>query len=158
MLPILDTPSWALMEWHPAEDIGSPVNWPGTELGPYPSRGFYDVLQPFRYGPEPIMLDTQPLNLNVLRRWVRSVLTLRRDSLIQRRIAMRDAEEHKNAEQRGRIADALQDAMPAFGESASYRLNPGATTALSRRIEQIKQNLPHTNDFSQRMGRGLRQI
>jgi hypothetical protein len=158
MLPILDSPSWALMEWHPAEDAGSPYTWPGAELGPYPSRGFYDLLQPFRNGAEPALLDSAALNLNVLRRMARFRINLKQHSLIQRRIAMRDMRDKHQQAQQDRIADALQDAMPAFGEAASYRLNPGATTALARRIEQIRANLPHTDRFSREMPRGLAQV
>jgi hypothetical protein len=153
VLPIADRPSWALLEWHPATDAGAPATWPGAELGPYPHRGFYDVLQTFWEGAEPACLDSAPLNLSVLRRMVWVALNIRAHNLAKRMAAIKDMRTHAATAQRERIADCLQDAMPAFGEAASYRLQQGASTALAQRIEQIRKNLAHSDTFSSRMPR-----
>lgn len=153
VLPILDNPSWALLEWHPASDAGAPILWPGEELGPYPARGFYDVLQTFWDKGEPARLDSAPLNLHVLRHMVRIALDIREHNMARRMREIETYREREQAAQRERIADCLEDSMPAFGEAASYRLQQGASTALSRRIEQIRSNLGHSDAFARRMPR-----
>jgi len=145
------------MEWHPPVDAGHPELWPGEVLGPYPNRGYYDILQPFRRGSEPSTLDSAELNVSILRQMVRMMLKIRDDSMAKRMEAFKERDRLDSEARQKQIADILHDGMPAFGkaEAISYRGNPGTTTTLKKRIEQIYQNLSHSNEFS-RLGRGSR--
>lgn len=143
LAPWLDC--WVLAEWRPPLDFGLPTTWDGEDVGPYPSRGAYMIMQVFRYGQTPAMLDTAPLNINVLRRMVHYIKTHQGDSMATRMLNVMDIEERRQAEQREKIADCLEDAVPKFGDTASFSRQQNCNTSLKQRMDKIERHLPYAD-------------
>lgn len=146
---------WILAEWHPPEDFGAPSDWM-PELGRYPSRGGYVPLAVFRTPKqEPVMLDTKDLNLEVLRLWVHTALKHEHDKLSDRMRVFDDNQRAREEAKQKRIADLLQDSMPAFGmaESVSFHGQQNCNPVLKQKMEQIERSMPYAREFFRRMPR-----
>lgn len=126
--------AWILLEWQAPEEFGPESDWPGESYGPYPHRGRYVSLQPFPAQ----RLDTLYLNSRVVRMMAWRSREHRRDSLVKRRLAMRDHMERIDRARQDRIADNLQDAFPAFTGPTSFAHNPTTRTAVQNKLDLLE--------------------
>lgn len=151
LAPWLDC--WVLAQWRPANDFGVPIQWLSDLLeAPYPSRGLYVIIQTFHNGTEPAMLDSPALNVQVLKGMVHVVKTHESDDFNKRMLTARAFKDKELAAQRARIADCLEAAAPAFGESASFNGQRNCNTALAQKMEQIERNYPFVEAFRRQRG------
>ena len=98
---------WLLEVWRPAEFYGSPEQWPESELGPYPSRGDYELVR---------RLPPQEFSPYVAMALVRMVEASRGLSKADRYKEIYEREVARPEKQWDSDADAiLDDAVPAFG-------------------------------------------
>jgi hypothetical protein len=147
---------WILAEWRRAEDFGSPSDWP-DDLGPYPNRGGYVPLAVFRDEKrEPSKLDSEDLNFEVLRMWIFYSLKHENDRLAERKAFMKAQFDKRDERLQARIADLLQDAVPAFGASEiiSFRGQKNCNPALKQKMEYIEKMMPHAKGFFRRVPKG----
>lgn len=147
---------WILAEWRRPEDFGSPSDWL-DEMGPFPSRGGYIPLAVFRNEKrEPAKLDTRDLNLEVLRMWIYFSLKHESDRLAERKSFMKDQMDKREKAQQERIADLLQDSVPAFGmaESVSFHGQANCNPALKQRMEQVEKSMKYAKQFFRRAPKG----
>lgn len=129
---------WALCEWRPASDY--PLqSWP--EGLPYPASGRYEPVQVFRDGQEMVPLDSDALNVNVLRMMVRHIMESYTMRMAEKYRAFAQMEQDRKDAQREKIADCLSASLPAFQGAASYARNHGTRTAVEKKIEQLENNL-----------------
>lgn len=103
----LDRDRWILEKWVSPESYGSPQNWARqfADLGPYPSRGDYEMVTDF----PPMELNSKVADylVNVIERSAAA-------SSGERRAALEAREERKRAEQDRIDDDILEDGMRAF--------------------------------------------
>lgn len=144
---------WVLAKWYPAEEFGSPSDWM-PELGPYPSRGGYIPLAVFRTPKqEPVKLDSSDLNFQVLELWIFTALKHEHDRISQRMAAYDEHRRRIEEARVNRIADLLQDAVPAFGtaEAVSFHGQANCNPALKQKMEQIEKTMPYAMSFFKRL-------
>lgn len=144
---------WILAKWEPAEEFGPPSEWP-RELGEYPSRGGYVPLAVFRTPKgEPVMLDTEDLNIPVLEIWVYMALKHEHDKLSERKRVFEQVNEKRENAKVQRIADLLQDAVPSFGlsEGVSFHGQQNCNSALRQKMEEIEKRLPYNRSILKRL-------
>jgi hypothetical protein len=148
---------WILAEWHSAEDWGSPSDWL-DELGPYPSRGGYTPLAVFRNQKrEPVKLGTRDLNFEVLQMWVYLALKHEHDRISERLAFYEDVKRKEEESRISRIADLLQEAVPAFGlaESVSFSGQGNCNSSLKQKMDEIERMIPAARKFFSRSPRGM---
>jgi len=153
--PYLD--AWVLAEWTGPEEFGSPEQW-DSELGPYPHQGMYLPLQTFRRDGKPIMLDTEDLNLNVLRLFLHVIMTHKFDSLQRRVHFLKDEFAKKKSDEAKARIDMIEDGAPAFLGAASFRNQLNCNSVVMQRAELIEKNLERIRSSAARFaGRKLMQ-
>jgi hypothetical protein len=139
-----DEPCWMLAEWQaPTESI---VTWDYDLLGPYPHRGFYDIIQKFsRKWMEKgtLHIEPDPLNRQMLRLFVETVKKHKHDSLAKRMSFMQAVKEQREREMQDKICDRLQDATPEWLDSVSYSGQVNKHGVIQQKIEQIERNMKH---------------
>ena len=146
--------AWCLAEWTPAEEFGSPADWDEEECGPYPFRGLYTPIQVFREGSEPIMLDTEYLNLEVLKLFLWVALNHKHDSLQKRMDFLKDQKAQADAQETKRLIDLIEDGAPAFLDSASFSEHLNCNTVVKQRIEALERNWDRVTSAAARFPRG----
>lgn len=135
-------PCWNLAMWRPAEEWGTPSTWDHQSLGDYPSRGAYDLIQPLYRSLGKDGIEAMPLNFLTLEMMVHVIEKHKGDSLRRRKEAL-EAEQSKNDKATlNRIEDCIRDAVPAFGESASYSGQTNTNTFLAQKIAELEKWMP----------------
>lgn len=134
-------PCWNLCVWHPAEDAGPPSAWREDLGGRYPSEGFYEIVQPMYRTIDGKVDKIEALtpSIHILEAMVWNLKKHQYDSHEARQRAFRLHKERKEREQLDRIADVLQDSMPAFGGVESFSGVPN--TVVRKRMEMIERQL-----------------
>lgn len=140
------TPAWFLADWHPAEEYAPLELWEEKILGPFPSRGKYEILQPF-YKREGKKLSHMPLNYRSLEMMIPMTLKHRGDSLAKRKALFSQVKEQKDLEMQNIIADRLQDSVPAW-EAGSFKGITNTNSALRQKMEQIEKNYKHVVNYA----------
>lgn len=153
--PYLDR--WFLCEWMSPEDFGPPALW-GKELGPYPSRGAYVPIYMFQDNGKPIMVDSQFLNLNALAMLLSIIMKHRHDSLQKRFAELKSERDQIDAEETKRLADMLENSVPAYLGPASFRGQRNVNSVVVQKMEQVEKIIDFARNFRKRFGRGLSQI
>lgn len=159
-------PCWLLQSWDAPEVYGSPEMWfrdnkdpqTGRQLfGDFPWKGRYRTLQPLilrEVVNGKLVVESLPLSsfiLNVMIPLIRQAADV---SVEKQRAAMKELEDRKGAEQEARIADALQNAMPAFDGAAFSARTGYCTTTLQRKVYQIEQNMQSALRLYAKLGKG----
>ena len=147
---------WILAEWQGPEEWGSPSDWP-KDLGEFPSRGGYVPLAVFRNDQrEPVKLDTKDLNFEVLQMWIYHALKHEHDRISERKVFMEDQIRKREDAKQQRIADLLQDSVPAFGatDTMSFHGQQNCNPALKQKMEQIEKMIPYSRSFFKNVPRG----
>lgn len=137
-------PCWNLAMWRPAEEWGTLEAWDYHSLGEYPSRGAYDLIQPFYRSLGKDGIEAAPLHMLSLEMMVHVIQEHKKDSPQQRLQAMRDAKAKHDQELGTRIADTLEESVPAFGEAASFSGQQNTKTVLQQKIEQLEKYMPRS--------------
>ena len=145
---------WILSQWVSPEEFGSPDGWDEQQLGPYPHHGAYLPFQIFRNGNEPVMLDTEHLNQNVLKLTLKVVLEHKHDSLDKRYRFLKDESDRVKAEQTQQLIDRIEDGAPAFIDAVSFGGQTNVNSVIKQKMEQLEKNLDRIMNVAQRFPRG----
>lgn len=149
---------WILAKWESAEEFGSPSEWP-RELGEYPSRGGYVPLAVFRTEKrEPIMLDTEDLNIEVLHLWIYKTFQHEHDNLAKRRQLFKDTQDAREEAKTKRIAELLEGSIPAFidvngdlEKGVSFSGQRNCNPSLRQKMEEIERRMPYVRGMLKRL-------
>ncbi len=136
---------WALLQWVDT-DSESPEH-----------GGGYCVLQAFRDGLNPVMLDTEALNLRVLTMMVNMAEETRHQFLKLRKKVLERRREREEKEITNRLADYLQDRVPQFTGPTSFPNQDAGTVVLQQTIEKLEKAMPTVAAFRKRF-RGVQGI
>lgn len=131
-------PAWILAGWRSAEDWGDPYSWDYETLGPYPTRGKYEIIQPFykRVGKQ---VEPMPLNYRTLECLLPIIIKHRADKFDKRKSLMLEAKRRSDQELEDRIADRLQDSVPQFQGPTSFAGQRNKHTVVQQKIEQLER-------------------
>lgn len=130
---------WCLIQWRPPEDFGIPETW-APDMGPFPARGLYIILQAFRYSGVRSALDSPTLNPEALRMAVRFALESEEMTLATRE---RILKEHLSLEDRRRldlIEDKIRDARP-IGDVVIGAGKHSGTSVIGKKLDQIERSV-----------------
>lgn len=148
---------WCFAEWAPPEDFGSRWTWNESAWGPFPVKGAYVPLQIFKDGDEPVMLDTERLNIEVLRLFLWVVVNHKHDSLQKRKDFLKDEFAKKKAEEQRLLIERIEDGAPAFIDAVSFHGQLNKNAYIKQKMEQLEQNLDRITDVARRFPRGMTQ-
>lgn len=164
-------PCWLILRWVPPESYGSPELWerqnkdPETGLcllGPYPSRGKYEVAVPLyrkKMVNGTLEFEAMPLNSAIIDTMIPLMIKAQELTQAERLAAMEQQEMEENTAMVNEIADRLQSEMPTFYGPTSYAGGRSNHTALIDRkmaeVEKVWRNLPA--DFLRNPKRGFHQ-
>lgn len=135
-------PCWNLAMWRSPEEWGSPEDWDYATLGEYPSRGAYDLIQPFYKSGAGKGIVSMPLNYGMVEAMVSIIQRHKGDSLAKRKEAFQTEKDAKEKEQVRHIDAVIHDARPAFTGPASYHGQSTTKTALQRKVEELERWCP----------------
>lgn len=141
------TPAWFLASWAPPDEYAPIELWDNKLLGPFPTQGKYEILQPF-YRRVAGKLEHMPLNYRSLEMMVPVAIKHKHDSYLKRKAAFEKVQERKDHEIQEAIADRLQDSVPAW-EVGSFAGQGNTNSALRQKMDQIEQNYSHVQNFRQ---------
>lgn len=139
ILPLGLNNCWCLLLWRPAEEFGAPELW-SVDMGAYPSRGLYMVVQAFRYSGKTATLDSPVLNPHVLSLAAKVIMENIDATLATRDRIIRD---HLDKEQK-EWADKIEDivlAAPPLGEMVSYAGQKNCNSVIQQKMDQIEKCL-----------------
>lgn len=145
---------WCLAEWTPAEAFGPPSDWNENAWGPYPSRGAYLPLQVFKIDSEPVMLDSEYLNLEVLKMFLHVILNHKHDSLQKRAGFLRDEAAKVKAAKTKELIDRIEDGAPAFPDAVSFRGQLNVNSVVKQKMEYLEKHLDRITNVASRFPRG----
>ena len=146
--------AWCLAEWAPPEEFGDADDWSESAWGPFPSRGGYVPRQVFKQDNEPVMLESEYLNLEVLKLFLHVWLTHKHDSLMKRAQFLRDEHLKVEADNRRQLIDRIEDGAPAFADAASFRGQLNVNSVVRQKMEQLEKNWERLADTARRFPRG----
>lgn len=145
---------WVLAEWAPPEEFGPYQDW-----ADYPfdvSRGAYLPLQVFKEDGNPVPLDSQYLNLNVLALFLKVALHHKYDTLLRRYTTLKNEAEEAEIAKTKLLVDRIEDGAPAFLTAASgYGKNASCNTYLQQKMDLMERMMPRLHDVSKRWPRGM---
>ena len=99
---------WVLAEWNAPEEFGAPEDIEALGI-PFPREGAYLPLVAYRDGKEPLMLDSDGLNLDVLKATLHIVLNHKHDSLQKRYGFLKDQFDKGEAAKTQLLIDRIKD-------------------------------------------------
>lgn len=144
---------WVLAEWEPPETFGSPDEL--ADLGiPFPNRGAYLPLWVYRQDGEPVMLDSEFLNLNVLRLQLHVVMTHKHDSLQKRYHFLKDEFAKRKAEEARLLIDRIEDGAPVFVDAVSFRNQLNCNSVIRQKVDILEKNLDRIRASAAKFPRG----
>ena len=146
------TPSWALMQWHSAEEYGTPEMYyiqnrdeaTGLQiLGEYPYSGRYEVLYNLRWlhrEGNRLVCESMPLNDYILDTLVPIIMMAKDISWEKTKAVMKDIKEREDAAQISEIEDAMRSAaLPFKGNPVSYTKQGCRTALVDKKIETMQR-------------------
>ena len=145
---------WCLAEWTAPEEFGSPDNWNESLYGPYPNRGAYLPLQVFKIDSEPIMLESEYLNLEVLKLFLHVIMNHRHDSLQKRVGFLSDEKAKLEAAKKKELIDRIEDGAPAFADAVSFHGQRNVNSVVKQKMDYLQQNLDRISNVAARFPRG----
>lgn len=137
-------PCWNLAMWRAPEEWGSPEDWDYDILGEYPSKGAYDLIQPF-YQPAEKKgggIVAMPLSYGIVEAMISIIQQHKGDSLVRRKQVFAAEEEAKDKEQERHIESVLHDARPAYLDAVSYSGQVNKKTFLQQKVEELERWCP----------------
>lgn len=162
------TPSWALMQWHPAIHYGTPesyyvmnhdVETGLQDLGEYPYSGRYEVLYNLRWSEKignRLHFEAMPLNSFLLNTVVPIITQAKDISWEKTKAALLDQKEKEDKADVDKIEDVMQASKVPFGGNAvSYSKQGCRTNLIDKKVEQMTRNWNMIMQNAQSLGKGL---
>jgi hypothetical protein len=135
-------------------DCWALLQWVDTDSEHPDHGGGYVVLQPFRQGLVPCDLDSEGLNLRVLKMMVYMAEQTRHQFIEMRAKVLERKRQQQEKELEKTLADYLHAQVPIFTGPTSFGTGDASQTLVQKKMEQIERNLERSNAFAARMGRG----
>jgi hypothetical protein len=145
---------WCLCEWTAPEEFGSPDDWDERFWGSYPNRGAYLPLQVFRIDGEPAPLDSEYLNLEVLKLFLHVILEHRHDSLQKRFTFLKEESAKIKAAQAKQLIDRIEDGAPAWLDAVSFHGQENVNSVVKQKMEYLEKHFDRIADIARRFPRG----
>jgi len=162
------TPSWALLQWHRAEEYGTPElyyvqNYDQDSdlqtLGEYPYSGRYQMLYNLRWmerTKDGLVFEAMPLNSYLLDTIVPIILQARDISWEKTKAVMLDLKEREDQADLDLIENVMRtSALPFKGNAVSYQKQGCRTSLVDKKIESIQSHCNRIMQTTTKLGRGL---
>ena len=137
---------WVLAEWTAPEEFGTPAEVEALGV-PFPSRGLYLPL--FVYD----RIDSEELNLEVLRTTLHIVMTHKYDTLQHRYHVMKDEYAKVKAEETRVLVDRIEDGAPAFLDATCFHGQRNCNSVVKQKLEYLEKNIGKITDAARRFPR-----
>jgi hypothetical protein len=161
-------PCWALLQWHRAEEYGTPEifyvqNYDEDSnlqtLGEYPYSGRYQMLYNLRWSEMRnghMYFEMMPLNTFLLETVVPIITAAKDISWEKTKAVMDDLKEREDQSDVARIEDVMRGtALPFKGSAVSYQKQGCRTALVDKKIEAMQRNWNRMMTTASRLGRGL---
>jgi hypothetical protein len=162
------TPSWALMQYHPAIHYGTPesyyvMNYDAQtglqDLGEYPYSGRYQLLYNLRWSERrgnKLHFEAMPLNTFLLNTVVPIILQAKDISWEQTKAALMDQKEKEDKADIDMIESVMHDSkVPFKGNAVSYGNQGCRTSIIDKKIEQMTRSWNKIMSNAKTLGKGL---
>ena len=161
-------PCWALLQWHSAEEYGTPEvyyvqNYDSDSdlqtLGEYPYFGRYQMLYNLRWSEMrngKMFFEMMPLNTFLLDTVVPIITQAKDISWEKTKAAMADLKEKEDKADLSMIEDVMRSNSLAFkGNAVSYQKQGCRTALVDKKIEAMQRNWNKMMTNASKLGRGL---
>jgi hypothetical protein len=161
------TPSWLLLQWHPAIHYGTPESYYVSthddetglqDLGEYPYSGRYKVLYNMCYRGMvngKFEIEAMPLNSFILDEVVPIILEAKDISYERTLAAMKGIKEKEDQADVDMVEDAMRDSKLAFKGPVSYARQGCRTSLIDRKMEQMQRHLNQMSANVRMLGKGM---
>jgi hypothetical protein len=162
------TPSWALMQWHPAVQYGTPESYyvqnydqdTGLQdLGEYPYSGRYEILYNLRWSERRnnrLHFEAMPLNTFLLNTVVPIIIQAKDISWEKTKAALLDQKAKEDKEDVNKIEEVMHSSkVPFGGNPVSYTRQGCRTSLIDKKIEQMTRNWNMIMQNAKSLGKGL---
>jgi hypothetical protein len=162
------TPSWALLQWHPASHYGTPESYyvmnydPQTglqDLGEYPYSGRYEVLYNLRWSERrgnKLFFEAMPLNSFLLETVIPIITQAKDISWEKTKAALQDQKDKEDRADISMIEDVMHDnKVPFGGNPVSYTKQGCRTSLIDKKVEMMTRNMNKIMFNAKTLGRGL---
>jgi hypothetical protein len=162
------TPSWALLQWHPAIHYGTPESYYVSnydqqtglqDLGEYPYSGRYQLLYNLRWSERrgnKMYFEAMPLNTFLLNTVIPIITQARDISWEKTKAALMDQKDKEDKADVSMIEDVMHDNKVPFGGNAvSYTRQGCRTSLIDKKIEMMQRNWNKIMTNVKTLGRGL---
>jgi hypothetical protein len=161
-------PCWALLQWHPPEEYGTPelyytqnydLDSDLQTLGEYPYHGRYQMLYNLRWSEMrngKMFFEMMPLNTFLLDTVVPIIVQAKDISWEKTKAVMADLKEREDKADLDMIEDVMRSNSLAFkGNAVSYQKQGCRTALVDKKIEQMQRNWNKMMTNASRLGKGL---
>jgi hypothetical protein len=162
------TPSWALLQWHPAIEYGTPesyyvMNHDGDtglqDLGEFPYSGRYQLLYNLRWSERrgnKLYFEAMPLNSFLLETVIPIITQAREISWEKTKAALQDQKNKEDQADISMIEDVMHDnKVPFGGNPVSYTKQGCRTSLIDKKIEAMTRNMNTIMFNAKSLGKGL---
>jgi hypothetical protein len=161
------TPSWCLLQWHPAVHFGTPESYYVSthddetglqDLGEYPYSGRYVLLYNMCYRDMQqgkMRIEAMPLNSFVLDTVVPIILEAKDISYEKTMAAMKGLKEAEDKADTDMIEDVMRDSRLAFKGPVSYARQGCRTSLIDKKVEQMSRHWNKMVANARILGKGL---
>jgi hypothetical protein len=161
------TPSWCLLQWHPAVHYGTPESYYVSthdeetnlkDLGEYPYSGRYRLLYNMSYRSVingKFQIEAMPLNSFVLDEVIPIILEAKDISYEQTMAAMKGLKEAEDKADTDMIEDVMRDSKLAFKGPVSYARQGCRTSLIDKKMEQMSRHLNKMSANARMLGKGM---
>lgn len=137
-------PCWVLRQWKAPEEYGTPDMWAEyCPNDPYPYKGRYEVLQPFKNTTVlrgQLVIEHMPLSDMILNLVIPTIQQSMDASYWTRYVAIRNLKEKEEQQRVDHIEQVISDASPRWTGPVSYSRQGCRTSLIDKKIEQIQNN------------------
>lgn len=130
------------------------MHWVDNNVDMPENGGGYAELQQFRYKITPALLDSEALNVRVVVMMAAMAERTRHQFLEMRKKVLERRKEREDKETQDRLANYLEDRMPAYRDAVSYSGQRIKQSVVQQKMEQIEKNLSRTDRLAALRGRG----
>jgi hypothetical protein len=161
-------PCWALLQWHRAEEYGTPESYYVMNydfesdlqtLGEYPYSGRYQMLYNLRWCEMQngkMQFEAMPLNTFLLDTVVPIIVQAKDISWEKTKAVMLDLKEKEDQADINMIEDVMRSsALPFHGAAVSYQKQGCRTALVDKKIEAMTRNWNAMMRNARTLGRGL---
>lgn len=162
------TPSWALLQYHPAIHYGTPESYyvmnydqeTGLQdLGEYPYSGRYQLLYNLRWSERrqnKLHFEAMPLNTFLLDTVIPIILQAKDIGWEQTKAALMDQKAKEDKLDTDMIEAVMHDnKVPFKGNAVSYGVQGCRTSLIDKKIEQMTRSWSNIMQNAKSLGKGL---